>query len=955
MNLSSIPGRGLRAGLTALASLVIAGTSDAAIAQRGSATTTLAAQSSTSISLNKPSGVVAGDVLLAVITKNVQTIGTTGPPSGWTQVDARGINTASANNKTHGSVFYRVADGTEGAIFSFTLGGGTANNVSNGASGALLAFSGVNTAGGVAPGGGAGPFDVAPGTITVGGAASSSVTANGITTQSPNAAVVMLGMVGGNIFTWSGWNTTSPGSLTEIAEAPRGGSCAAASWAIKPAAGATGNGTVTLSSAAQIPAALLIALKEFASSPGPVINSFTVSPTAIAAGGSATLSWNVTGADTVTIDNGVGSVAAGSGSQSVSPAATTTYTLSATNGDGTNTATATGTVAPAGSYRYFRFVPVALRDNGTNSIQISEFQMLSGGTRLTGATASNPGGNSPGSEGAAQANDNNLGSKWLDFTKFTPLILDFGTFQSANGYRIGTANDSDDRDPVSWRVEGSINGSTWVVLDEQTNFALPTARQIYVPDFAISSGPAISFSASPTTVVEGSSSTLTWTVVGADAGTISIDNGISNVAASGSLSVSPAATTTYTISATGADTTNTKTATVTVIPPPPPAITFTASPPAILAGGSSTLSWNVTGATTVSINNGIGTVAASGTQSVSPAATTTYTLSATGPGGSNTGTATVTVVPPGSYRYYRFVPVALRDTGAADSVQISEFQMLDGGNRIAGATASNPGGSSPGGEGPDKGNDNDLSSKWLDFTKTTPLILDFGAPTATTGYRIGSAGDADERDPVSWRVEGSHDGTAWILLDEKTGYAFPTARDTYLPDFFFNRAPVFTGFAASTPYETQAEISKSKILLNASDPDGDTVTITTAGPATAQGGTAALQATTILYTPAAGYTGADSFSITLSDGRGGLTTGTVTVTVDANGGIGPNAPTITLGTGTAQVLFHGIPGRNYEAQRSTNLVDWTVLSTVTAAPNGDIPYTDTNPPVGTGFYRMRVP
>ena len=121
MNLSSIPGRGLRACLTALASLIIAGTSDAAIAQRGSATTALAAQSSTSISLNKPSGVVAGDVLLAVITKNVQTIGTTGPPSGWTQVDARGINTTSANNKTHGSVFYRVADGTEGASFSFTL------------------------------------------------------------------------------------------------------------------------------------------------------------------------------------------------------------------------------------------------------------------------------------------------------------------------------------------------------------------------------------------------------------------------------------------------------------------------------------------------------------------------------------------------------------------------------------------------------------------------------------------------------------------------------------------------------------------------------------------------------------------------------------------------------------------------------------------------------------------
>ena len=60
-------------------------------------------------------------------------------------------------------------------------------------------------------------------------------------------------------------------------------------------------------------------------------------------------------------------------------------------------------------------------------------------------------------------------------------------------------------------------------------------------------------------------------------------------------------------------------------------------------GAASTLTWSSTNATTVSINQGIGTVAASGTRSVSPTATTTYTVTATNAAGSVTATATVTV------------------------------------------------------------------------------------------------------------------------------------------------------------------------------------------------------------------------------------------------------------------------------------------------------------------------
>jgi K319L-like, PKD domain len=69
---------------------------------------------------------------------------------------------------------------------------------------------------------------------------------------------------------------------------------------------------------------------------------------------------------------------------------------------------------------------------------------------------------------------------------------------------------------------------------------------------------------------------------------------------------------------------------------------FTATPSTINAGQSSTLQWSVQNADAVSISS-LGTVPASGTRSVSPTATTVYTLTATNASGTATRTATVTV------------------------------------------------------------------------------------------------------------------------------------------------------------------------------------------------------------------------------------------------------------------------------------------------------------------------
>ena len=63
----------------------------------------------------------------------------------------------------------------------------------------------------------------------------------------------------------------------------------------------------------------------------------------------------------------------------------------------------------------------------------------------------------------------------------------------------------------------------------------------------------------------------------------------------------------------------------------------------INCGQSTNLEWQTTDAVDVSIDNGVGNVASSGSQAVSPHATTTYTMTATGPGGKVTGTEAVNV------------------------------------------------------------------------------------------------------------------------------------------------------------------------------------------------------------------------------------------------------------------------------------------------------------------------
>jgi peptidoglycan-associated lipoprotein len=96
-------------------------------------------------------------------------------------------------------------------------------------------------------------------------------------------------------------------------------------------------------------------------------------------------------------------------------------------------------------------------------------------------------------------------------------------------------------------------------------------------------------------------------------------------------------------------------------PPPPPTASnnngaptsgrpvvaeFSIEPSSVERGQSAVMRWTVTGSNNVSINNGVGTVPASGTRRMTPPETITYTLTATGTAGETTATATVTVTGP---------------------------------------------------------------------------------------------------------------------------------------------------------------------------------------------------------------------------------------------------------------------------------------------------------------------
>ena len=162
------------------------------------------------------------------------------------------------------------------------------------------------------------------------------------------------------------------------------------------------------------------------------------------------------------------------------------------------------------------------------------------------------------------------------------------------------------------------------------------------------------------------------------------------------------------------------------------------------------------------------------------------------------------------------------------------------------------------------------------------------------------------------------------------------------------------------------KISKTNLVTHASDSDSETLSIAGVGTdgvnlLTTNGATLSMDADWIFYTNSVTPNVNDSFVYKVTDSRGCVAMATVFVQVAQNE-IGQGT-TVTVSNGVATVGFAGIPGRSYQVQRSTNLVDWVTLVTTNAPANGVFEWVDdfndlgvppADPP-SSAYYRLRLP
>lgn len=314
--------------------------------------------------------------------------------------------------------------------------------------------------------------------------------------------------------------------------------------------------------------------------------------------------------------------------------------------------------------------------------------------------------------------------------------------------------------------------------------------------------PTASLTAVPSTIIRGTSSTLTWTTTDADSVAIS---GLSILpSTNGSAVVSPIVTTTYTLTATGAGGTATTSATVIVSVGALSIDSFTATPTTVPPGGSATLRWTTSNATSVSLSGVATPLPVNGSSRVFPATTTTYTLTAIGPGGSRTATTVVTInqgtTPPPAILSFSAVPAVITagevatlswTTSNAISVQISGLgsQSLNGTASVSPAvstvyvlTATGAGG--------------DVSTASVTVSLSASTAATYrGSFPATTTYTLGAcqwkisalvtamatiSGSGTGPDPYRGSFEATADGTGELLTPTTACFNTPLN----LPDHF---------------------------------------------------------------------------------------------------------------------------------------------------------------------------
>ncbi len=405
--------------------------------------------------------------------------------------------------------------------------------------------------------------------------------------------------------------------------------------------------------------------------------AFQALPPQINRGGCSNLSWTTTNATAVAIDRGIGAVSTG-GTVVVCPTATTTYTLTVSGAGGildpplTVTIVVTESQPPPpsgggdGSGGETPAQPEAHRPSGTlvavqEAIRRGESSVLAwavtsaervtispeiGPVDFVGSRSVSPSATTTYTLSAAGPGGDLSPEPRVTVTVLVPPSGSIGASPRVIAQGECSTLSWSTRDSATRFVHPEVGdvpatGSRSVCPSETTTYRLNAAGRGGVLD----PPPTVTILVSPRetpvgslvalrgTITRGDCSTLSWTT--SRATRQSIDQGIGPVAASGSRSVCPATDTTYTLSASGPGGHLSPSPAVTIrVGDPSPSGGLEADPPSVDAGGCSNLSWSVLDATSVSLDQGIGSVSTNGSRSVCPTATTTYTLTASGPGGS---------------------------------------------------------------------------------------------------------------------------------------------------------------------------------------------------------------------------------------------------------------------------------------------------------------------------------
>ena len=404
---------------------------------------------------------------------------------------------------------------------------------------------------------------------------------------------------------------------------------------------------------------------------GAVTATLSATPGAIALGGTSLLEWTSANATTCA---GVGfdTSGAASGSATVTPTATTRYTITCTGPGGATSAPVNTTVTVGAAVTAsLTAIPTNVAAGGSSTLDWSGANATScvgtgfdtGGapsgsvevtpadTTIYSVTCSGAGG----ATSAPAAVTVTVGSAVTATLAAVPTTIAQGgssdlTWGSANATSC-TASSAED---PSWSGPRDIAGGTVAVSPSATSTytlicsgaggATSPAANVTV---TVTGAVTATLGANPNSIALGGSSELTWGSTNATSCTASSVEDPSwsgaRAVSGGSVNVSPTVNATYTLVCSGPGGASSAPANVTVSVGPAPTAQLSATPPAIAPGGSSTLDWSSTGATSCA-GVGFSTAGApAGSVEVTPSATTNYSVTCTGAGGATSPAANATV------------------------------------------------------------------------------------------------------------------------------------------------------------------------------------------------------------------------------------------------------------------------------------------------------------------------